>query len=241
MSYSFENKIRFSETADREKLSVGNIIDYMQDCTNYHSESLGVGIGYQIRTGRAWILNSWQIRINGDIRLGDTVRTTTWPCGFDKVFGYRNFTMANADQPEDFLVEAESTWIIMDVEKGRIAKIQQEDTERYVCEPSLSEDLKKTKILPGTEYTEQTSYIVRRYQLDINGHMNNSWYVKIAEEYVPQDRKITFVRVEYKKSARLGDEIIPFVYDDDFRCLVELRDRDGSIYAVAEFSADSRD
>ena len=69
MSYSFENKIRFSETADREKLSVGNIIDYMQDCTNYHSESLGVGIEYQIRTGRAWILNSWQIRINGDIRL----------------------------------------------------------------------------------------------------------------------------------------------------------------------------
>ena len=237
MSYSFENKIRFSETADREKLSVGNIIDYMQDCTNYHSESLGVGIEYQIRTGRAWILNSWQIRINGDIRLGDMVRTTTWPCGFDKVFGYRNFTMANTDKPEDFLVEAESTWIIMDVEKVRIAKIQQEDTERYVCEPSLSEDLKKTKILPGTEYAEQTAYIVRRYQLDINGHMNNSWYVKIAEEYVPQDRKITFVRVEYKKSAVLGDEIIPFVYDDVFRCLVELRDRDGSIYAVAEFSA----
>ena len=53
MSYSFENKIRFSETADREKLSVGNIIDYMQDCTNYHSESLGVGIEYQIRTRTA--------------------------------------------------------------------------------------------------------------------------------------------------------------------------------------------
>lgn len=238
MSYSFENKIRFSETADRGKLSVGSIIDYMQDCTNYHSESLGAGIGYQIRTGRAWILNSWQIRLNGDIRLGDTVRTTTWPCGFDKVFGYRNFTMANAEKPEEYLVEAESTWIILDAEKGRIAKIQPEDTERYVCEPSLSEDLKKIKILPGTGYTEQTAYIVRRYQLDINGHMNNSWYVKIAEEYVPRDRKITFVRVEYKKSARLGDEIIPFVYRDVFRCLVELRDSEAGIYAIVEFSAE---
>ena len=236
MSYSFENKVRFSETADREKLSVGNIIDYMQDCTNYHSESLGLGIGYQIRTGRAWILNSWQIRLNGDIRLGDTVRTTTWPCGFDKVFGYRNFTMANTANPGDFLVEAESTWIIMDVETGRIAKIEQGDTERYVCEPSLSGDLKKKKILPGTEYAEQTACMVRRYQLDINGHMNNSWYVKIAEEYVPQDRAVTFVRVEYKKAARLGDVIIPFVYNDDFHCLAELRDRDGNIYAVAEFS-----
>lgn len=239
MSYSFENKIRFSETADREKLSVGNIIDYMQDCTNYHSESLGVGIKYQLQTGRAWILNSWQIRINGDIRLGDTVRTTTWPCGFDKVFGYRNFTMANAAKPEELLVEAESTWIIMDVNKGRIAKIGQEDKEMYLCEPSLSEDLKKTKILPGAEYTKQTAYIVRRYQLDINGHMNNSWYVKIAEEYVPQDRKIIFVRVEYKKSARLGDEIIPFVCDDNFRYLIELRDRDGNNYAVVEFSVDA--
>ena len=126
----------------------------------------------------------------------------------------------------------------MDVEKGRISRIEQRDTERYVCEPSLSEDLKKIKILPGTGYTEQTAYIVRRYQLDINGHMNNSWYVKIAEEYVPQDRKISFVRVEYKKSARLGDEIIPFVYNDAFRCLVELRDRGAGIYAVVEFSAE---
>lgn len=238
MSYSFENKIRFSETGDNERLSVGNIIDYMQDCTNYHSESLGAGIKHQIEMERAWILNSWQIRINGDIRLGDTIRTTTWPCGFDKVCGYRNFTMVNVERPQELLVEAESTWVMMDVKKGRISRIEDKDTEMYECEPELSGDLKKMKIQPGTEYVEQTCFIVRRYQLDFNGHMNNSWYVKIAEEYVPEDENITFVRVEYKKSARLGDTVIPFVYCDDYRYLVELRDKNGKVYAEVEFSVE---
>ncbi len=239
MRFSFENKIRFSETGDNEKLSIGNIIDYMQDSTNYHSESLGAGIQLQEEMGRAWILNSWQIKIYDDIRLGDIVRTTTWPSGFDKICGYRNFVITNVDKPEQSLVEADSTWILMDIKTGRISKIEEKDTEMYECEPPLSEDLKKIKIAPGQEYIEQTSYMVRRYQLDINGHMNNSWYVKIAEEYVPVEKKITFIRVEYKKAAKRGDIIIPFVCCDGHRYLVELRDEDGKMYAIIEFSVES--
>lgn len=239
MRFSFENKIRFSETGDNEKLSIGNIIDYMQDCTNYHSESLGVGIQQQEEMGRAWILNSWQIRIHDDIRLGDTVRTTTWPSGFDKICGYRNFTIANIDAPQQSLVEADSTWIRMDIKTGRISKIEEKDIEAYECESPLSEDLKKIKIVQGQGYTEQISYMVRRYQTDINGHMNNSWYVKIAEEYVPEEKKITFIRVEYKKAAKLGATIIPFVCCDDQRYLVELRDEDGKLYAIIEFLVES--
>lgn len=238
MRFSFENKIRFSETGDNEKLSIGNIIDYMQDCTNYHSESLDAGIQLQEQMGRAWILNSWQIRIYDDIRLGDTVRTTTWPSGFDKICGYRNFTITNVDKPQQSLVEAGSTWILMDIKNGRISKIQEKDIEMYECELPLSEDLKKIKIVPGQKYTEQDSYMARRYQMDINGHMNNSWYVKIAEEYVPEENKITFIRVEYKKAAKLGDVIILFVCCDGRRYLVELRDEDGKIYAVVEFSVE---
>lgn len=235
MSFSFNNKIRFSETGDNETLSIGKIIDYMQDCTNYHSESLGAGIGFQEETGRGWILNSWQIKICGDIKLGNTIQTTTWPSSFDKICGYRNYTMVNLEQPKEILIEADSTWVMMDMKRQRISRIEDSDIKMYDCEPPLSEELKKKKIVVGTNYTKQSPYIVRRYQLDINGHMNNSWYVKMAEEYILDIKKVGFVRVEYKKSAKKGDIIIPFVCYDENRCLVELRDKDEKIYAIVEF------
>ena len=57
----------------------------------------------------------------------------------------------------------------------------------------------------------------------------------MAMEEIPPGRVVRQVRVEYKKSAVLGDVIHPFVAEEDGRTVVELCDGEGTVYAVVEF------
>lgn len=235
MKTSFTTKVRFSQIGADEKLPLGGIIDYLQDCTNYQSEALGVGVDYQLKTGRAWILMSWQIRISESILNNEEVIVSTWPYMFNLACGHRNFTIAKASDPDVNIVEADSVWVVYDAEKQCLTKIIDDDINKYECEEKLPMEFIRKKIVHAAEYEQKEGFPVRRYQLDINHHMNNAWYVKVAEEFIPENVFVHTIRVEYKKSAKYGDTIIPFVCKEDGRYLIELRSVENELYAIVEF------
>lgn len=235
MKTSVETTVKFSEVDSECKVSFGKMIDFLQDCSNIQSESIGVGIDYQMQTKKAWILSSWQINIKGDIFNRDEIITSTWPYMFKRGYGKRNYTISLKDSPDKNIIEADSMWVLYDMVEKRLSKVTEADTEKYICEPPLYAEWESKKIQHGEEYQKQDEYIVRKYHLDINNHMNNAWYVKIAEEYIEDKAKIKIIRVEYRKSAKLGDTIVPFVCYDGKRYLIELRAKDDSVYAVTEF------
>lgn len=61
-------------------------------------------------------------------------------------------------------------------------------------------------------------------------------YAQMAMEMLDQERVIRQVRVEYKKSAVLGDMIVPRTGDRDGRTVVELCTTEGELYAAVEFA-----
>ena len=62
--YTFDSRVRYSETDENGNLSLESLIDYMQDCTNFQSEDLGVGLEYHRQKNIMWVLNFWQIVID---------------------------------------------------------------------------------------------------------------------------------------------------------------------------------
>lgn len=235
MKSSITSRVRFSQLDPNEKLPLGAIVDYLQDCSNDQSESLGVGVDYQRKTGRAWILMSWQINITENIYNNEEIIVTTWPYMFNNACGHRNFTIAKASDPERNIIEADSVWIIFNTNKNCLSRISQEDIQKYECEEKLPMPFIKKKIIRAAEYEQKPSFPVRYFQLDINHHMNNAWYVKMAEEYIPKDQFIKSIRIEYKKSAKYGDIVVPFVKYEEERYLVELRNTENELYAIVEF------
>ena len=84
-------KLRYSEVGEDARITVNAIIDYMQDCTNFQSEDLGVGLEYHKKKQLMWVLNSWQIVIEKYPAMGEEITVGTQAYGFEKMFGYRNF------------------------------------------------------------------------------------------------------------------------------------------------------
>ena len=131
---------------------------------------------------------------------------------------------------------AQSVWVYMDVEKGRPVRPDQEELDAYgQCEP-LEMDYESRKIALPEECMSLEPFPVRRYHIDTNEHVNNCQYVQMAMEMLDQERVIRQVRVEYKKSAVLGDMIVPRTGDRDGRTVVELCTTEGELYAVVEFA-----
>ena len=49
--YAFDSRIRYSETDSEGRLTLNALLNYFQDCSTFHSEDVGLGIGYMNRSG----------------------------------------------------------------------------------------------------------------------------------------------------------------------------------------------
>lgn len=233
--YTFDSRIRYSEIDERGNLSLESIIDYMQDCTNFQSEDLGVGLQYHRDRQMMWVLSFWQIVINEYPPMGEWLRIGTQSTGYEKMFGYRNFLITERDNPQKQIVLANSLWVLMDVAKGRPMIVTPEIGDVYGKGEPLPMDYAPRKIkVPKEGGRSCEPFLVQEYHMDTNHHMNNGQYVRMAKAALESAPVVRELRVEYRKQAMLGDEITPVVYEREQEYIVLLEDAAGKAYAVVQ-------
>ena len=230
--YKMNGRVRYSECGIDNKIKLPAIINYFQDCTTENSETIGVGHDYLVDRKRAWILNSWQVEILRRPQVRESIEVSTWATGFKGVFGPRDFCMKTAEGEE--LARAHSLWVYIDTESGRPIKPTEEEIAVYeVGEPIPMEAVsRKIKVPKGA--VELDTFPVHKYHIDTNRHVNNSKYVELACEALPEDFELKKLRVEYKKAAVLGDRMVLKRVIEEHRIVVELCDEEGSTYAIVE-------
>lgn len=233
--YCFENRVRYSEIDSKQKLTLSSLLDYMQDCCTFQSESLHVGVDYLAGHQVAWVLSSWQIQILRYPKFGEIIRVNTWPYGFKGFYGYRNFSIV--DESGQMIVKANSVWVFMDTAKMRPMRITEDMKNAYQeeYEDVLSGPWEDRKIKIPETGVEREPFKVARFHIDTNHHMNNSKYVLAAEEYLPEDFEVKDLQVEYRRSAMLGDMLYPIVTTEDGTVTVVLSDAAKQPYAVVLF------
>ncbi len=229
--YEFQSRIRYSELDSEGRLSPAAIINYLQDCSTFQSESVGLGLDYLNERHQAWWLSSWQIVIDRYPKLGDEIRIGTWPYDFRGIYGYRNFYIR--DMAGQYMVRANSIWFLFDTAAGRPIRAGEDQIRGYGgLEERIPMEYAPRHIALPAEYEEGSPVTVARHHLDTNHHVNNAQYVQIAREYLPEDIRIAELRVEYKKSAYLGDVMIPRISRVQEGYVVALCDSAGSSHAI---------
>lgn len=231
--YEFASRIRYSEVDTKEQLTWLALMDYFQDCSVFHSEKLHIGIDYMVKEHVAWILSSWQVCVSRMPHLAETVTVQTWAYGMKGFYGYRNFSMN--DEKGERLAYANSVWVFMDTQTGCPKRIPQIISDTYGFDPQIPMECSERKIRIPEKAETKPGFVVPRYFIDTNRHMNNSRYVEVALEYLPEDFDVGEVRVEYKQAAVQGDIIIPRVTVEETRITSVLAGKDGTVYAVVVF------
>ncbi len=234
----YDDRVSYSDLDEDRRVTPQAILGFCQDSCIFQSEDDGVGIDYMRERHIAWILNSWEVLFFELPGLGQDIRTSTWPYVYKDFYANRNFTMKAPDGK--LFAAANSVWVLMDTEKMRPARVPEEIVEAYREDtlPMIEYAWAGRKISVPDGGEERPPILVPRSFLDTNRHMNNCKYVEVATDCLPEGFSYNRLRVEYRKSAMMGDELCPVVYPDsgDGRVTVAIRDSDGRIDAIVEYS-----
>ena len=231
--YAFDSRIRYSETDSEGELTLNALLNYFQDCSTFHSEDVGLGIGYMKEIGQVWVLSAWQIVVNRYPQLGEKVRIVTLPYELKAFLGYRNFAML--DEKGEYIAKANSLWSLLDVTTGKPVIVNEAMRKGYVADEKLDMDYAPRKITVPEGGQLLESIVVKKHHLDTNHHVNNGQYVNIAMEYLPDDFVIRQMRAEYKKQAFLEDVLYPYVVQTENGYIICLQDEEGRPYVSVEF------
>ena len=231
--YIHDRRVTYSEISMRGYADIAQIAEYFQDCSVFQSEVLGMGLEYLTEHHLAWLLASWQIDVDTYPEMGSQIRVSTWPYKFDAAFGYRNFMLQ--DENGKRIAVANSQWILVDTESGRVVRITPEIASHYPMEEKADMTCAPRKIAFKEEKKEQKPICVPKAFIDTNQHMNNAQYVLMAQEYLPPNSVIHQMRADYRQAARLNDLIHPVVTVSGSQTTVVLNNKEQDPYAIIEF------
>ena len=105
-------------------------------------------------------------------------------------------------------------------------------------------DLKKaeekvTKLQEPKTFEKMIEYQVQRANIDVNMHMNNLVYLKLANEILPEDvyfgDELNNLRITYKHQIRLGQTVKIYYTMEENKHIVVIKNNDESkIHAIIE-------
>ena len=187
------------------------ILEYLENIGSFHSDVAGYGAEYTGKTGIAWVVLGWKLKVLKRPQYGQELEIHTWAKLGSKVATFRDFEIY--DNNQNLCAIATSKWTMVDIRKGKITKIDDDVINAYEVEtknvfPEL--ELEKLKIPSNFEY--KTEYTIKRKDIDINGHMHNLYYLDLTYEALPEEiyekRPFDNVNIQYKKEIKLGEKVI---------------------------------
>ncbi len=233
--YQLKSRVRYSETDENGRLSLTGIINYLQDCCTMQAEDLGIGLPYLFSCKMGWFVTNYQIKLCGPMPgVGQEIVVKTWAYKLRGMLGNRNFTIE--DSLGNRLVEADSLWVLMDLENLRPKRLPQEMLSAYGIFPQLSGDWNLGKRQYDFPQKEAMSFVVSPLHLDTNGHMNNAKYLEAAKACIGKENLVSQIYIEFKKSAMLGDEVFCTLSSgEENEQIVQMKNDAGELFAAVSF------
>jgi len=235
--FKLEEYVTTSRTNEDGKLKLVAAVDMMQDCSQLWQRTETVFDTYYKENGLSQLLISRQMDILRMPEFGEklTIETSVYHC--QNFHGYRNTIIY--DEKHQPCIASWIAGVCVHIATNRLKKMPPEIASSLVFDPQFDMEYLDRKIaIPDGEVTELEPVKVTYDDIDMNKHMNNAQYVRIAVELLPPGFKTRRLRVEYKTPATYGSLLYPLMMKRKNKVFVSLVDEDRQPYSIMEFSQD---
>ena len=246
--YEMNARIRYSELDATGRLSTMGLMNFLQDAAIFHCEDIGRSVASLAEDGFAWYVLTWDIKIYSLPQLSDRIHVRTWIPAMRGLVCNRFAQIV--DDEGNVLVDATSTWVFFDVERGRAIRIPDKEAAYFAGEfEGTAVRKSRRSFKPQTEGVTVEPITVGVQHIDTNFHVNNAQYIRIAREVVAEAARAGLVpaelakatralplnlAVEYRNMARLGDVLTPTIYQEGDGVVVSL-DLPDKVSSVVRF------
>ena len=212
--YSYDININFSDIDEDNQMTNKGILRLMQEVAGIRSGMLGYGVNDVPKTGLAWLILYWKLKVFTRPKTNTKLTINTWTRSENPLFSYRDFEVYDN---ATLIAKATSKWVLFDVNKKSITKISKEIQEKYACINKFAFTEKLNEKIREPENSKFImDYAIQRRDIDTNHHVNNLYYLDYANEALPyeifKNCKFSNVEIMYKHEAKLGDTVSLFHY-----------------------------
>ena len=219
--YSLNYQVTTSTCDSEGKLKLYSALQMMQDCSEMWIDSEPGVKQYFTEQNMAQLLATRQVEV---IRVPDykeKLTVTTSVYGMKPMFGFRNTFIYDSEGKPCY-----RTWSMgafVDKTAGKLKRVDDATIASMALEPQLEMNYKDRRIiLPKEDGTVLDPIRVLRADIDYNKHVNNANYVRMALELLPEGFMVHGLRVEYRVAAKLGDVLIPTIYEIEGGYIISL-------------------
>ncbi len=230
--YQYNSRVSYSEVDANLNLTYFDLVNYMQDCSCFHSDDVGVGVFYLAPKNLGWFVATYEIHINRMPRYMEKITIKTYPYQVRGMLARRTYAIESEEG--ELLVYADSLWVLMDLKNKRPARLTDEMIAAYpedIDRPKF--DFNRSKLKLTSEGEMVGTFVVSEFHLDTNSHMNNSYYIDVTRRFLPREDFST-ITVDYKKPALLFDELQVYLIELEQGYQVVLK-KDDEIYTIVEY------
>ncbi len=208
LTYQMKMKIPFDMADMNGHIKLPDVILLSLQVSGMQSIELGVSDKAILEDyNLVWIITDYDIEVVRLPRFAEEITIETEALSYNRLFCYRRFTIY--DEVGQELIHMMATFVLMDRDSRKVHAVEPE-----IVAPYQSEFDKK--LLRGPKYQSlenpiSKDYHVRFYDLDMNGHVNNSRYLDWIFEVMGADFLTRYIpkkiNLKYVKEVRPGGVI----------------------------------
>ena len=201
--YQLSLRLRNRDVNLHRRLRTSTLFEWLQEASIRHTEELGMGREMTLDRGLLWMVTLQRAEIARMPDYDECVTLESWPGETMHLLFPRYYRVLG--QNGETLLSASALWALVDSETRRMVfpdrygvKIEGVSTGSEIALPSPPRRAEGGESAP---FTVPFSYV------DLNGHMNNTRYFDLAEDFLPEaaeGRALRELAVEYTNEVRLG-------------------------------------
>ncbi len=196
-SYGYEStsRIQAHEIDLTKRIKPTSLLQLMQEASMQNAMNLKVSIWELEKKQISWVLLKKDIHINRWPILGESIRVMSYPAGLDRIFAFRDYIVY--DMEDKLIASASSTWTLMNLTTRKLERIPESLTLRIPKNPEDTLPRPFSKLKQTDQYEHSYEYIVRYFDLDWNGHVNNVSLSRMMLQGLPIDHWTTHIMTRY--------------------------------------------
>ena len=208
LTYQMKMKIPFDMADMNGHIKLPDVILLSLQVSGMQSIELGVSDKAILEDyNLVWIITDYDIEVVRLPRFAEEITIETEALSYNRLFCYRRFTIY--DETGQDLIHMMATFVLMDRDSRKVHAVEPEIVAPYQA------DFDK-KLIRGPKYESleepiSKDYHVRFYDLDMNGHVNNSKYLDWIFEVMGADFLTQYIpkkiNLKYVKEVRPGGVI----------------------------------
>ena len=183
--YSEIFRVRSYEVDSLGRLQVPILCKLLQEVAVTHADILGVAVETLLERGTAWVLSRMCLALDRWPQGGDQITIETWPEAMSKLIVERRFALSTRDGNPIGTVS--TWWVALDLERRRPIRLPPEARDRFHEYEMGSEPAKMGKLAVPDPAERELAFSVRRSDVDLSGHANNTSFIEWVMEAVPDE------------------------------------------------------